>query len=462
MAESTLAAAMLGQPEKQEASQVDDYVIKERRIPLDSSWDVAVVGGGPSGCAAAIAAAREGAKTLLLEATGALGGMGTSGLVPMWCPFTDGKRIIYGGLAERTLKSLMAQMPHVAPDYLEWTPIDPEALKRLYDGMVSASGAKVLFNSFVAGVEMSGEGNVDAIIVGSKLGLTACKAKVFIDCTGDGDLAAWAGAGYDKGDGEGDLQPATHCFILSNVDMYGDQYVGGVRFHSKRNAIDAIVASGKYPLIMDNFACSKLIGPGTVGLNAGHMWDVDNTNPESVTKALIQGRLIAKSFRDALAEFLPQVYGNAFLASTGALLGVRETRRIRGDYVLNFEDYKNLRSFPDEIARNSFFIDVHNKRSEAFTDQESSHYRLKPGESHGIPYRCLTPKGLKNILVAGRCISTDREVNGSTRIMPVCLCTGEAAGIAAGMAVKGDDVDVHAVDTAALRKTLKGNGAWLP
>lgn len=441
---------------------MNDYVIKERRIPLDGSWDVIVAGGGPSGCTAAIASAREGAKTLLLEATGALGGMGTSGLVPAWCPFTDGKRIIYAGLAERVLKSCMEQMPHVAPDHFDWTPIDPEALKRVYDGMVSASGAKTLFNSFVAGVEMAGDGRIDAIIVGSKSGLTACKAKVFVDCTGDGDLAAWAGAEFTKGDEGGDLQPATHCFILSNVDMYGLQHIGSLRHHRKRDVAGEILASGKYPLIPDAHGCNSLLGAGTVGFNAGHIWGVDNSDPESVSKALMQGRLIAKSFRDALAEFLPQVYGNAFLASTGALLGVRETRRITGDYVLGFEDFKALRSFPDEIARNCYYIDVHPSRSETGKGKESSAYHLKPGESHGIPYRCLTPKALKNVLVAGRCISTDRPVQGSTRVMPVCLCTGEAAGAAAGMAARGKDADVHAVDTAALRKILKDNGAWLP
>ena len=124
-----------------------DYTLKERAIPLDDSWDVIVVGGGPAGCTAAASAAREGAKTLLVEGTGALGGMGTAGLVPAWCPFTDKDRIIYGGMAEKMLKACIAGMPHVPANRFDWTPIDAELLKRLYDELVTGPGSTVLFNS---------------------------------------------------------------------------------------------------------------------------------------------------------------------------------------------------------------------------------------------------------------------------------------------------------------------------
>lgn len=438
------------------------YSLKERSIPLDADWDVIVAGGGPAGCAAAAAAAREGCRTLLIEATGALGGMGTSGLVPSWCPFTDKERIIYGGIAEGVLKKCIAGMPHVAPDRFTWTPIDSELLKRIYDDLVTQHGVTVLFNSFLAGVECNPQGRVDVVLVANKAGLTAFRARTYVDATGDGDLAAWAGATFEKGDQGGDLQPATHCFTLTNVDLYAYQHCGSIRRSERGHAIEAILASGKYPEIPDQFVCNSIVGPGAIGFNAGHIWGVDNTEPMSVSRALMKGRKIAKAFRDACAEFFPSAFANAHLAQTGSLLGTRETRRILGDYYLTLDDFLARRSFPDEICRNSYFIDVHHKRSEIGTEKESSSaIHLEKGESHGIPYRCLTPKGLSNVLVAGRNISTDRTVQGSTRVMPVCLCMGEAAGIAAAMAAS-KPTDIHRIDTAALRAKLRSNGAYLP
>lgn len=443
-----------------------EYRMPERIVPLDSQWDVIVAGGGPAGCTAAAAAAREGARTLLIEATGALGGMGTAGLVPAWCPFTDKKRIIYGGMAENVLKKCMAGMPHVPANKFDWTPIDPELLKRIYDDLVTENGAQVLFNTQIAAVECDDNGTVSALIIANKNGLSACRAKVYVDCSGDADIAAWAGAEFIKGDENGELQPATHCFTLSNVDMYAYQYMGGIRHgQGKRgNIIDDIRASGKYPQIPDRHACNSIIGPGTIGFNAGHLWNVDNTNPVSVSNALIEGRRMAKAFRDACAEFFPEAFANAFLSQTGALMGIRETRRIIGDYILTADDFAAKRSFDDEICRNSYFIDIHHKKTEIGTELEghSTAMHMGKGESHGVPYRCLTPKGLSNVLVAGRSISTDRAVQGSTRVMPVCLCMGEAAGIAANIAGKTEEPDVHKVDTDALRSILKKNGAYLP
>ena len=445
------------------------YILKQREIAFDDSWDVIVVGGGPSGCTAAAASAREGAKTLLVEASGCLGGMGTSGLVPAWCPFSDMKRIIYGGLAEKVFNAVKTGMPHVPTEKVDWVPIDPELLKRVYDDMIINAGATVLFHTSLCAVDKESDDIVSAIILSNKEGLTAYKAKVYVDCTGDADLSYWAGAPFIKGDGKsGELQPATHCFILSNVDDYG--FIYGPKTHQKDTSspIHAIQASGRYPLIPDKHACSSLIGPGTVGFNTGHIWNVDNTDPVSVSKALIHGRKMAASFRDGLAEFHPKAYGNAFLVATGSLMGVRETRRIIGDYVLTIDDYFARKSFSDEICRNSYYIDIHGNKNESVKANEqkyetdSIYEKYKAGESHGIPYRCLTPKGLMNVLVAGRSISTDRIMQGSTRVMPTCLAMGEAAGMAAAHSLKSDRVDVHAVDTSLLRKRLREEGAYLP
>ncbi|MFA6110687.1 MAG: FAD-dependent oxidoreductase [Candidatus Latescibacterota bacterium] len=438
-----------------------EFVVKERRVALHEEWEVIVVGGGPAGCAAAAAAAREGARTLLIEATGALGGMGTSGLVPAWCPFTDKERIIHAGLAERVLRETMAGMPHVPADRFDWTPIDPERLKRVYDDLVTGFGAVVLFNTVLTGVEEGPAGAADTLLCAGKAGLAAYRAPVYVDCTGDGDLAAWAGAPYEQGDADGELQPATHCFVLANVDVYAYEHIGGIKYHPKRNLIDQIVASGRYPEIPDTHACNNLIGPGTVGFNAGHLWEVDNTDPLSVSRAMIRGRRLARAFRDACAEFFPEAFANSFLAATGSLMGVRESRRILGDYYLTVDDFRARRSFADEICRNCYFVDVHPRQGEPHPESEESCIHLGKGESHGIPYRCLTPRELRNVLVAGRSISTDRAVQGSTRVMPVCLCTGEAAGLAAALAA-GSGGDVRAVEPQQLRARLRQVGAYLP
>lgn len=446
------------------------YSFAPRQIPIDTSWDVIVVGGGPAGCSTAAAAAREGAKVLLVEQAGNLGGMGTSALVPAWTPFSDKKDLVYRGLAEKVFVAAKNGMAHVGAKDMDWVPIDAERLKRVYDDLVTEYGVTVLFNTMLSAVDTDGAGRVKALIFSNKAGLIAKSAKVYVDCSGDADLAAWAGAEFHKGDDTGNvasLMPATHCFVLSNVDDYA--YRTGPNMHGAVAAapIHSIVKSGKYPDIPDIHCCQNSVGPGTVGFNAGHVYAVDSTDPVSMSKALMTGRKIAAAYRDALAEFHPTAFGNAFLVQTGSALGVRESRRIVGDYVLTLEDYVRRRDFDDEICRNSYFIDVHAKVKDAFNDLKKAHeweettFRYGPGESHGIPYRCLTPKGLVNVLVAGRSISAEQVVQGSVRVMPCCLAMGEAAGIAAAHAAKLPSNDVHAVDVKQLRKRLKDEGAFI-
>lgn len=446
-----------------------EYLMKERTLSLDDSWDVIVVGGGPSGCTAATAAAREGAKTLLVEATGALGGMGTSGLVPAWCPFTDREKIIYKGLAEKVLMASKNKVPHENPEKLDWVSISPEDLKIIYDDMVTEAGVKVLFNTLLSAVDSDREpGAVSSLLMSNKSGLKAYSAKVYIDCTGDADLAVWAGAEYEKGDEQGEMQPVTHCFILSNVDSYA--FLTGPQCNSGNPESPAwkIARDKKYDLFKDCHFCLNHLGPGTVGFNAGHQWQVDNTDPDSITESLMTGRKLAVQIRDGLAEYYPEAFANAYLVATANLMGVRETRRIIGDYILTVDDWLERKRFADEVCMNSYFIDIHTGADEIEKSIEDGENPVagrfqayKPGESHGIPYRCLAPKGIKNVLVAGRSISTDRIVQGSTRVMPVCLAMGEAAGIAAEMAAKNGN-DVHSVDTDELRKKLKSYGAYLP
>lgn len=437
-----------------------------RSLAAERGWDVIVVGGGPAGCTAAAAAARAGARTLLLERTQSLGGSGTTALVPAWCPFSDRRQMIYRGLAEKVFRASQRGTPHVPADQLDWVSINPEHLKRVYDDLMAEYGVTVGFQTALAAVEHDSVGKVEAIVVSGKGGLRALEAGVYIDCTGDGDLAAWAGAEFQMGDERGFLQPATHCFVLSNVneaelDSLPCRLHGG----DPHSPIHAILASGRYPEIPDTHLCHSKIGPGTYGFNAGHLFQVDNTDPVSVSEAAPNGRRLAEAYRRALAEFVPEAFGEAFLVTTGTQVGIRETRRIIGDYVLSLEDWMTRRSFPDEICRNAYFIDLHPTAEENRSRKQVTEYRFEhyaPGESHGIPYRCLTPARLRNVLVAGRNISVERSVHGSIRVMPVCLAMGEAAGLAAALAARTSEPDVHAIDTADLRARLRAEGAYLP
>lgn len=443
-----------------------NYTMKPYSIPHDNNWDVIVIGGGPAGVTAAAAAARDGARTLLIEATGCLGGMSTMGLVPAWCPFSDKEKMIYKGLAERIFYEELRAMPYIDQNRIDWVPIDPEKLKLIYDSLMDEFGVTVLFNTVLSAVDAS-DGVINTVIVTNKSGLTAFSAKVYIDCTGDGDLAAWAGADFHKGEDNADdiLQPATHCFSLGNVNY--DVYKSGMNLHNHNTSspIYDIVKSDKYPFVTDVHFCNNTVYPGAVGFNAGHIDGVDGTDPFSLSKALMLGRKKADQVREGLAEYYPEAFGESHVMLTAPLMGIRETRRVVGDYTLTIDDFIERRSFSDEISRNSYYIDIHrNKKEKELPQDEKKQYSAQErhygkGESHGIPYRCLTPKGIDNLLVAGRSISCDRYILGSVRVMPNCLTTGEAAGCAAAIAAKTDS-NTHNVNTDDLRSVLKGYGAY--
>lgn len=439
-------------------------------VPIRGQYDVIVAGGGPAGCAAAIACAREGRNTLLIEGTTALGGMGTMGLVPAWCPFSDKEKLIYRGLAGEIFRRSRAQVPNAGPHDLDWVPINAEALKRIYDDMVEDAGVTVLFQSQVCGVQAQA-GRAEAVMIQNKQGLSFYTARVFIDCTGDGDVAVMAGAGCEVGNPGGYVQPSTHCFTLGHVDTYAYEHVLGDRMRNYDLTDDCIclqlMRDPELDLIVDTHFCNSLVAPGTVGFNAGHIFELDSTDPAAVSRALMRGRRLAQQFLVGLKRYAPEAFANAYVAQTGPLMGIRESRRILCDYRLTVEDYLARRSFPDEIGRNSYYVDVHQNSSELQAVQEGTFIadnrfeRYGKGESHGIPYRSLVPVGLENVLVAGRCIGSDSLINGSVRVMPPCLVTGEAAGIAAAMAWEMPTPNVHAVPVERLQEKLLGYGAYL-
>lgn len=441
-----------------------EYRLQNPVIGLNEEYDVIVCGGGPAGCTAAVAAAREGAKTLLLEASGMLGGMATLGMVNAWTPVHDGIRVVHGGLAKKIIEENRATMPHLSPDKWNWVTINYEPLKVQLDKLVTESGAEVLFHSSICGVEMKDERNIDVVLVANKAGLTAYRAKVFIDCTGDADLYAWAGKEYHKGDEQGRLQPGTMCFAVSGIDpvsykTMNDPYWDG-KSEKKSALLRKIMADGKYDIPDDHWVVHPM-APGVYTFNAGHVYGVDATDPVSRTQACIKGRQVAWELKNAYTEYAP-CFKDSVMMQTGATVGVRESRRIIGDYTFTMDDYFNRASFPDEILRGIYPIDVHEEEVGMVRNTLLEYEHYGKGESYGLPYRCLCPRDLDNVLVAGRTISSDRISNGSLRIMPCCMNAGEAAGIAAKLSCDMENINIHKVDTQILRKRLIEEGAYLP
>lgn len=437
-----------------------EQISYSRSLPVCGSYDVIVVGAGPAGCAAAVAAAKGGAKTLIVDAASALGGMSTNGLVPWWCGFSNGGAVCTNGFAKKLLELQQAGLSEELRHQKKLS-IDPEKLKRIYDTLLEEAGAESLLDTRLADAAASADGTVEYIVVSNKGGLSAYKAKVFVDATGDGDLAAWAGADFALGDEYGEMQNATMCFVLSNVNMEAYR-----KIQSHRPAV--FPNGGKYPLIADDHCVTTVVGENCVAFNAGSLYGADGTDPRSVSETLTKGRRLVEQIVAAVRENLPEAYGNAVLVKTQSSLGIREGRRILGDYVLTREDYFARRTFPDDIARNCFHFDSHETAREReliaqglFEEKSNLEVAYAPGESHGIPYRCLIPKKLKNVLTAGRCISTERRVQASIRVMSNCLSTGEAAGSAAALAVRQGG-EVRKVDIGELRGVLRANGAELP
>ena len=409
-----------------------------------SEYDVIVCGGGPAGGCAAIAAARLGVKVLLTEATSALGGMGTMGMVSAFAPFTDGEKLIYRSVPVEILERYKKRMG--IPEYKwDWIKLSPEDLKRVYDDMVTESGAEVLFQSSVCSAETENR-RIKRIYVAGKGGLKAYRAKVFIDCTGDGDLAAFSGVPFEIGQ-DGEVQSSSLCFAIGNV--HTDKINIKINSNFDDGIWPKIISDGKYPLITRHFI--PVMFGDTLIVNGGHLYIENPTDSEEISKAYILGRKTAEQYITAIKEYLPEAFGDSYLVETAPLIGVRESRRIKGKYTVTLDDYVNRRNFDDEIARNSYWLDCHSAANNKNSTEIKIDNTYKKGDSHGIPFRCLIPENIRNLLVAGRCISVERTVLSSTRVMPNCLATGEAAGIGAALAVK-TNTDACDINGAQVRK----------
>jgi ribulose 1,5-bisphosphate synthetase/thiazole synthase len=434
----------------------------KREISIRHKVDVFIAGGGPAGVAAALAAARQGASVYIAEGQACFGGMGTVGLVPAFMCFTDRVNFLADGIGREIYERMKQYADTPRDDPGGSVSINAEALKLVYDDLVQEAATQgdgtidFTFHTQVIGIEAEG-GHVNAAICAAKSGLFAVEARVFIDGTGDGDLAVWAGAPFEKGDADVQMMPGTLCSLWANVDW--DRVSG-----RQDRMLAKAFADGVFTVQDRHLPGMWQVGAGIGGGNIGHTFGVDGTDERSLTEALLWGRKSMSEYEAYYKQYL-EGFESMTLVATGALLGLRETRRILGDYVLGLDDFRSRAVFEDEIGRYNYPVDIHasTPSTEDFAkfEEEFKRLRYQSGESYGIPYRTLTPRGLDNVLVAGRCVSSDRYMQGSIRVMPGCYITGQAAGVAASLAVEAD-ADVHAVDIPLLQSRLKDLGAYLP
>jgi hypothetical protein len=322
------------------------------------------------------------------------------------------------------------------------------------------STAQFSFFTQLVGVEAE-NGLIKTAICAAKSGLFAVQAKVFIDATGDGDLSAWAGAPFEKGDEQGRMMPGTLCGLWANYDWDKRNMLPIPDSHYLEQAFE----EGLFSIPDRHLPGMFRTGKDTAGGNLLHTFGVDGTDERSLTEAMLWGRKVILEYDNYYRRYFPEVFAEAHLVATGALLGIRESRRILGEYVLNLQDFLNKAVFEDEIGRYCYPVDIHPLTSdpeeyERFAE-EFARMRYQAGDSYGIPYRILTPRGMDNLLTAGRCVSADRTIQGSLRVMPGCYLTGQAAGIAAAIAIQRDCA-VGAMPIDELQAKLIEFGAYLP
>ncbi len=425
-----------------------------REVPVKKKVDVCVVGGGPAGVAAAVAAARLGAKVFLAEALGCLGGLGTAGGVPCFMMFADRVNFYADGFGRELLQRLNKEVNYG----YDGRCINTERLKRLYDDMCLESGVEISFFADFVGAESDG-GIIKSAVFNAKSGLFAVEAAVFVDCTGDGDLSARAGAEFMYGDPNGDVMPSTLCSHWAGIDWKKFYGSGTVVQERLLKAFGAGVFRNNDPHHTGINPSGAALGGG----NMGHLFGLKPLDESSLTAGMVEGRRQSVEFENFYRNYVPG-FENAELSFTAAIVGVRASRRIVGDYVLGIEDYRARRVFDDEVGRYCYPIDVH-PASPAAADQEAFRHLIQDlhyndGESYGIPYRALTVKGFRNLLVAGRCVSADTYMEASIRVMPGCYITGQAAGVAARLALETGDVRGFAI--GELQAALASAGAFLP
>lgn len=443
-------------------------IVYQTNIPVRYTPDVFIAGGGPAGIAAAISCAREGYSVFLAESFSAFGGAAVTMLVPAFVSFGCSEHFLAEGIGREVVTRLSEA---VSPRWKTYCPnsIPVETLKIIYDDMITEAGIDFLFHTNLIDAVVE-DGTIQHVICAAKGSVFAVKAKLYIDCTGDGDLAYYAGADADYGDENGDTMATTLCGIWSGIDwkrvVKPDNRNIDKAFEDHVFTNEDRHLPGMWPLAAQtSLADGTLLPDGIGGSNAGHVYHIDARNADSLTQGIIKGRKQLDEYRKYYKEYLTG-YENMELVISAPYLGIRESRRIVCDYRMTLDDFINRAVFDDEIGRYNYGVDVHSstndkKGYDKFINEFNT-LRYKAGESYGIPYRSLAVKGITNLLTAGRCICTDRYMQSSIRVMPGCYITGQAAGMAAAVLCDAHHYDVHQVDIHALQSKLVKMGAYLP
>ncbi|WOH65998.1 FAD-dependent oxidoreductase [Bradyrhizobium sp. BWA-3-5] len=434
-----------------------------RQIPLYGEYEVAVLGGGPAGIAAAVAAARAGRRTLLIERYGFLGGMGTAAGVTNFCGLHAN---VYGGM-HRVVQGIASDLlgridrldglnaPHLILGKIIAQAYDTAAYKIAADDLVAAHGVDILFHALGAGVVMNGERRIDALMVETKAGRQAIRAGIFIDCSGDGDLAAWAGAPFEVGDNAGGMMYPSMMFRLNGIDpdRAGDAWRTIPALMEKAEAAGTHRFPRKTAIVRPQRSQIEWrVNFTQLAREDGSA--VSGIDPDQMTRGEIDGRRQAvEAF-----EFLRTVPGfeKSYIVDLPPQLGIRETRRVIGGYMLSGEDVLGCASFEDSIGVNGWPMEQHVAGDVVF--------KFPPiPESRGfneLPYRMLVPEGIDNVLMAGRCASMTHDGQSAARVSGACFAMGEAAGLAASLALSGNTIP-RDIAVEKLQQMLKQQGAFI-
>ncbi|WP_313155663.1 FAD-dependent oxidoreductase [Lacrimispora sp.] len=444
------------------------------------TYDVVIIGGGPAGTVAAIASARSGARTLLVEQNGYLGGMLTMAGTGPQMTFHAGSTQVVQGIAEEIVARMVREgfSPGHMEDFVGYassvTPFDAEGMKLILETMVKEAGADLLYHTVYTGCEWEGR-KIRKVRLYAKQGFFDVSASVFIDASADADLATHAGIGSVYGREEDHLaQPMTMNVKVSNVDRdkmieyikrNSSDMLGTIPFERLQliprsgmqgaySLISKAKEKGEFPIDRDMVLCFETNNPGEYILNMSRIIKKSALDSFDLTEAEIEGRKQAHAIVAFMRKYIPG-FENAVIVTTGPHIGIRESRKINGAYRLTASDLLQNKMFADAIAMGGYPIDIHSPDGGTM-----EHHYLKKDSWYSIPYRCLYTNELDNLLVAGRCISATHEACAAVRVTPILMAISEGAGTAAAIAAK-QGIGVAAIDVVQLQNLLKDHGAFL-